>query len=128
MMETEVEGLQERLKTIRKTMKLTQQQFAERIGVSRDVVASWEIGRVQPSEAMLRLISRECAAGYEWLKYGTGVMEANRETTEMEKLAKILEGDNAFMKAFLQGLIELPKEAWEMMEAFMRNLQHEPNP
>jgi transcriptional regulator with XRE-family HTH domain len=128
MKKTEVEGLQERLKAIRKTMRLTQQQFAQRIGVSRDVVASWEIGRVQPSEAMLRLISRECAANYEWLKYGAGTMEANRETTEMEKLAKILEGDNAFMRAFLHSLAELPKEAWEAMEAFMRNLQHEPNP
>ena len=120
--------MQERLKTIRKTMKLTQQQFARKIGVSRDIVASWEIGRVQPSEAMLRLISRECAVGYEWLKYGAGEMDACREATEAEKLAKILEGDNAFMKAFLQGLAELPKEAWEAMEAFMRGLQHEHNP
>ncbi|MFH1513441.1 MAG: helix-turn-helix domain-containing protein [Bacillota bacterium] len=117
--------MQDRLKTIRKTMNLTQRQFAELIGVSRDVIASWEIGRVQPSEALLRLICRECAIGYGWLKYGKGEMAEAREAVETEKLMRIMEGDNTFMKAILRGLVGLPKEAWEQMENFMESLQHE---
>jgi HTH-type transcriptional regulator / antitoxin PezA len=127
MKPTEVDGVQNRLKTIRKTMNLTQRQFAELIGVSRDVIASWEIGRAQPSEALLRLICRECALNYAWLKYGDGDMAAVRGTADMEKLTQIMEGNNAFMKAFLRGLAELPKEAWEQMESFMESLQHETN-
>jgi len=119
--------LQKRLKTIRNSMNLTQRQFAALIGVSRDVVASWEIGRVQPTEAVLRLICRECAANYAWLKYGEGDMAQIRETADIEKLTQIMEGDNAFMKAFLRSLVELPREAWEQMESFMTNLQHEPD-
>ena len=116
--------MHERLKAIRKHAKLTQRQFAERIGVSRDVIASWEIGRVQPSEAVLRLICRECGVGYEWLKNGEGEMAEGESNAEAAKLIRILEGDNSFMKAFLCSLADLPKEAWEQMEAFMESLQH----
>ena len=84
--------MQKRLKTIRKTMNLTQRQFAELIGVSRDVIASWEIGRVQPSEAILRLICRECGIGYGWLKTGEGEMTEHKDTAEMDKLLQIMEG------------------------------------
>lgn len=115
--------MQERLKAIRKNTKLTQRQFADLIGVSRDVVASWEIGRVLPSEAVLRLICRECAVNYGWLKYGEGEMKETAQEAEAEKLRRILEGDNAFMKTFLCGLADLPKEAWEQMESFMEGLQ-----
>lgn len=117
--------MQERLKTIRKTMNLTQRQFAELIGVSRDVVASWEIGRVQPSEAVVRLICRECAVSHAWLKSGNGEMTAMKAETEAERLKRIMEGDNAFMKAFLRSLAELPREAWEQMETFVDGLRHE---
>lgn len=117
--------MQERLKTIRKTMNLTQRQFAGFIGVSRDVIASWEIGRVQPSEAILRLICRECTIGYAWLKYGKGEMAEAKADAGAEKLARIMEGDNAFMKAFLRGLADLPKEAWDQIETFMEGLRHE---
>lgn len=123
MVQTEVDGVQKRLKTIRNTMNLTQRQFAELIGVSRDVIASWEIGRVQPSEAVLRLICAECRVSYAWLKHGEGVMTASGVTAETEKLVRIMEGDNTFMKAFLRGLVDMPKEAWEQMETFMAGLQ-----
>ncbi len=117
--------MQKRLKTIRKTMNMTQRQFAELIGVSRDVIASWEIGRVLPSEAMQRLICRECGVGCAWLKTGEGKMTEPRDADDTDKLIRIMEGDNAFMKAFLRGLADLPKEAWEHMETFMDGLQHE---
>ncbi|HPF88590.1 MAG TPA: helix-turn-helix transcriptional regulator [Candidatus Limiplasma sp.] len=115
--------MQTRLKTIRKSMNLTQRQFADMIGVSRDVIASWEIGRVQPSEAILRLICNECAVNYAWLKYGEGAMEKPGMMDETEKLINIMEGDDPFMKAFLRGLVDMPKEAWEQMERFITSLQ-----
>jgi DNA-binding transcriptional regulator YiaG len=119
-----VDSVQERLKAIRKQMSLTQREFAELIGVSRDVVASWEIGRVQPSEAVQRLISRECGISHTWLRDGEGGMAAPGDDADAEKLLRILEGDNAFMKTFLCGLADLPKEAWEQIERFMKGLQH----
>ena len=119
--------MQERLKTIRNSMNLTQRQFAALIGVSRDVVASWEIGRVQPTEAVLRLICKECSVHYAWLKSGEGDMAQIRDTADIEKLTQIMEGDNVFMKAFLRSLVEMPKEAWEWMESFVTSLQQSPN-
>ncbi len=115
--------MQERLKAIRRHMNLTQRQFAELIGVSRDMVASWEIGRVLPSEAILRLISKACGVSYAWLKKGEGEMTECRHEAQTEKLMRILDGDNAFMKALLCSMADLPKEAWEQMETFIKALQ-----
>lgn len=117
--------MQDRLKAIRKQMQLTQRQFAGLIGVTRDVIASWEIGRVLPSEAILRLICRECGVSYAWLKSGEGEMAECRKDADAEKLLRILEGDNAFMKTFLCSLADLPKEAWEQMEVFVKTLRQE---
>ena len=36
---------------------------------------------------------------------------------------RIMEGDESFMKAFLRGLVDLPKEAWEQMESFVESLR-----
>lgn len=109
-------------------MNLTQRQFAELIGVTRDVIASWEIGRVLPSEAMQRLICRECAVSCAWLKSGEGEMAERRKDADAEKVLRILDGDNAFMKTFLYSLADLPKEAWEQMESFMEGLQRGTDP
>ena len=44
---------------LRKEMRLTQAKFAEVIGMSKDAVASWEIGRNQISESSaLRMSAR----------------------------------------------------------------------
>jgi len=44
---------------LRKSRDLTQQQFARRIGTSRQVVASWESGDTKPSLDLLVTMGRE---------------------------------------------------------------------
>ena len=51
--------MNERLKELRKTLKLTQQEFADRIHVSRGALAVYEIGRNEPIGAVVDLICRE---------------------------------------------------------------------
>ncbi|MCM1226434.1 MAG: helix-turn-helix domain-containing protein [Clostridium sp.] len=45
------------IKTIRKSVGLTQAKFAEVLGISPRTVASWEIGINRPSGSSARLIS-----------------------------------------------------------------------
>lgn len=45
--------------TLRKEKKLTQEQFAQTIGVSNRSVSRWETGRCMPDLSLLQIISKE---------------------------------------------------------------------
>ena len=114
--------MKERIKQVRRQLKLTQSAFAARVGVTRDVIASWENGRVEPPEAVIRLLCREQGVSYAWLKHGQEPMSVPVETVLVDKLERIMAGDNEFVKSALSELINLPTEAWEQIGQFVDRL------
>ena len=65
-----------RIKELRGALHLTQRQFGERLGVSRDVIGNLECGRVKPRSTLLRHICECFGVQEEWLYYGKGEMFA----------------------------------------------------
>ena len=47
------------LRNLREKNHLTQEQLAERIGVTRQAVSRWETGMTQPNPELLKVLSRE---------------------------------------------------------------------
>lgn len=64
--------MNERLKKLRKALDLTQREFAERIGIKQNTLATYEIGRNQPIDAVISLICREFNVNETWLRTGEG--------------------------------------------------------
>lgn len=64
----------ERLRKLRKELDLTQQKFADRIGVKRNTIATYEIGRSEPIDAVFSLICQEFHVSEKWLRTGEGEM------------------------------------------------------
>lgn len=64
----------ERLRKVRKVLDLTQQEFADKIGSKRNTVATYEMGRTDPSAAVISLICREFSVSETWLRTGDGEM------------------------------------------------------
>lgn len=62
----------ERLRKVRKVLDLTQQEFADKIGSKRNTVATYEMGRTDPSAAVISLICREFNVSEAWLRTGEG--------------------------------------------------------
>ena len=48
--------MNERIKELRKNLKLTQQEFADALNIKRGAVANYEIGRNEPIDAVISLI------------------------------------------------------------------------
>lgn len=70
----EVNKTNTRIRKLRKALDLTQQEFANRIGVKRNTVATYEIGRNTPIDAVISNICREFRVNEEWLRTGFGEM------------------------------------------------------
>lgn len=70
-------NISERFKKARKTLKLTQDDFAKPLGINRSYVASIENGSREPSDTLLKLIEHEHCLSVTWLKTGEGEMFAS---------------------------------------------------
>ena len=64
----------DRIKAVREACRLTQREFGERLGVSRDVISNLEYERVQPKDVFIRHICEMYNVNEQWLKTGNGEM------------------------------------------------------
>ena len=112
--------MNERIKTIRKRSSLNQTEFAERIGASRDKVASYETGRVVPSDSILKLISKEFHISYAWLKTGEGPMEDPMpDDGSLDRLTETYRSLPDRLRSLVDALVEMDPDWWKTLdEAF----------
>ena len=80
--------MNERIKQLRKTLGLTQQEFAERIGITRNAVANYETGRNEPIGSVLNLIYNEYNVNPDWLRNGSGEMFIEPATFSLDEYAQ----------------------------------------
>ena len=78
--------MKDRLKKLRKELDLTQQAFAEKIGMKQNTIAQYEMGRTTPSDAIIFSICREFSVNEEWLRTGEG--EMFEQLTDHQKVLK----------------------------------------
>lgn len=81
-------GIDQRLKEFRKACGITQQGLADRLGLKQNTIASYEIGKLSPSDRTISDICREFRVSEVWLRTGEGEMFLRQ--TEAEQLAEIL--------------------------------------
>lgn len=77
----------ERIRVLRKELKLSQPAFGEKIGVKRDVIANIELERAPVKELMLKMICRTFNVNPLWLEKGEGEMFLDVPDTILDDLA-----------------------------------------
>ena len=63
-----------RIKMVREALQLSQREFGEKLGVSRDVISNMEYGRVQPKELLVKHICELYGVNEQWISTGEGPM------------------------------------------------------
>lgn len=121
--------MNERIKKLRKTLDLTQQKFSERIGVKRNTIATYEIGRNTPLDAVIVNICKTFNVNEEWLRTGEGEMFVER--TRDDELAAFMdellaEESMDFRRRLITALSRLKPEQWEALEAVALELMKDP--
>lgn len=118
--------MNERIALVRKSLGLTQEKFAEQIGLSRNFMWMIESGTRVPSDRTISDICREFNVNETWLRTGEG--EMFNQITRSEKIAAFLgditenEGDD-FKRRFVEMLAELEPEDWKLLERMAEKLQ-----
>lgn len=107
---------------------MTQQDFADKIGLKRQTIAAYEIGKIEPSESTLLLICEKFGVNEDWLKYGTG--EMNKKRTRNQEIGAFMNDvmdlpDKAFKKRFIEALKKLDEKDWIAIEQIANKILKE---
>ena len=117
--------MNERIKEIRNTLGFTQQEFADKIKVKRNTVATYEMGRSVPSDSAIALICSVFNVNEEWLRNGTGEMfiqkTKDEEISEMLADVQKLE-DDEFKHRLISALAQLDENGWDCLEKLIDSI------
>ena len=111
--------MKDRLKGIRQGMNLTQQEFAERLGVRKNTISQWESGTNNINPVMVTAICREFGIHRRYLETGEGPIYTDRGEDSMAVMARnygLGDEDVAVIRAY----VRLSPKQREAVRQFMR--------
>lgn len=117
----------ERIKELRKELGLNQEEFGERLGVSRSVIANIEYDRLKrpdQKESLYKLICKEFNVSEEWLRTGNSEMfvPLTRNQLITDFASDLIMEDNTFKKRLVEALAKLDEDEWEVLEKLAESL------
>lgn len=108
-----------RIKKIRQNAGLTQREFADKIGVSRNTIAAYETDVRIPIDAIIISICREFNINKDWLYTGEGNMylDIHPDIQLSKALGMLLKNEaGSFRKCLILSLLEMDEKEWGTLE------------
>lgn len=119
--------MHERIKKIRRFCSLTQQEFADRLGITRNNIAGYETGKRSPSDAVISLICTKFGVNEDWLRTGAGGddnMFLPEPEDELEAFARKY-NVTGLERIFLEKYLGLKQSERDAVIRFMADLAEE---
>lgn len=115
--------MKNRIKEIRKKNGLSQQAFADKMGISRNYVSIIEMekGGKEPGDRLISDICREFHISEEWLRTGKGEMDAPTDDDFAKVCLEIGATDKRLQKAIIE-LWKMPPQDRELLWNFLEKL------
>ena len=112
--------MNERIRELRSTLDLTQDEFGSRIGVKRNTIAKYETGKGNPIDSVIFSICRVYSVNEDWLRHGSGEMFIPAPNDEVEAIAQKY-GLPDLAKGIMQEFVELaPSEMAVFLDFIVR--------
>lgn len=111
--------MKDRIRQLRKSLKLNQSDFGEKVGVKGNTIGNYELGLRTPSDAVIFSICREFNVNEEWLRNGNGEMllDLSKEEYIAEFVGRILrDKEDSFKKRYIEMLSNLDEDGWAALE------------
>ena len=113
--------MNERLKTVRKKLSLSQEAFGKRLGVTGAGISKIESGDRGITEQMILAICREFNISEEWLRSGKGDMFLDFTEDEFAKAAASLSND-VFVRSLIVEYWKLDDDGKKLFREFIHRL------
>lgn len=110
----------ERIKEVRKSLGLTLEKFGERIGLKKSAVSLIENGKNSVTDANVKAICREFGVDYIWLITGDGEMFVDTDDDFIERIDRIMAGEDDARKNLFKFMLELSDEDIEALDRLMK--------
>ena len=97
--------INERVREVRKSQKLTLEVFSSRIGVGKTAISKIENGRGGVTEQTKKSICREFNVNHDWLEYGDGEMYLDLPKSILGDLCSVYgcdEDDQKLIETYLE--------------------------
>lgn len=113
--------MKERIKELRRLLKLTQNEFAKKIGVKQSTIATYESGRNEPTYSVIKSICREYSVSEDWLRSGKGSIFLPDISGTVEALAYEY-GLTPEEKVLVEQFVRLSKPYREAVLVYFQNV------
>ena len=115
--------MNERIRSVRTAAGLTQPEFAEKLGLTKNFISLIENGQREPSDRTVRDICRVFNVNEAWLRTGEGEMKTPK--TRSEELAEIFAdvqiSDDARAR-LVKAFAALPDEAYPQLYKWFQEM------
>lgn len=115
-------NINNRIKSLRKNLNLSQEAFGNRIGITRASISNIEKGTRNMSEQTLKSICREFNVSSLWLENGVGEMYNDMDVDLLNKVDEIISGEDEFYKNLLRTIVNLSDEDLLLFKKMVDNL------
>ena len=110
--------MRSRIRHLRKQLNLSQQEFSEKIHISRSQLSYYESGTVNIPERSQNEICEKFGVNIEWLRTGEG--EVYKPTPTLNELINLIDNfpiakEDEFKIKTVKALFELDNSEWEVI-------------
>lgn len=110
----------ERIREVRKALGLTLEKFGEKIGMKKNSVSQLENGKNSVTEQVVKAICREYNVDYMWLTTGDGEMFIGTDDDFIERIDRIMAGEDEARKSLFKFMLELSDEDIAALDRLMK--------
>ena len=110
----------ERIREVRKALGLSLEKFGEKIGMKKNSVSQLENGKNSVTEQVVKAICREYNVDYMWLTTGDGEMFIDTDDDFIERIDRIMAGEDEARKSLFKFMLELSDEDIAALDRLMK--------
>jgi len=118
--------MKERIKKLRKFLKISQEEFGSKIGISGAGVSKIEIGKNALTEQNIKAIVREFNVSRLWLTEGQGEMFIEPDDDLLGRISDLFLDKNDPAIALFKAFAAFDKEDWLVVQKIIDQIKKKP--
>lgn len=122
-------NISDNIKSVRKSLGLTQAEFAARLGIKPNTVTTYETGIRVPSDAVIISICRQFNVSEHWIRTGEGEMflQLDKDSELEQILAEIAGSEDETIKKIIRAYWKLDEKEKTAIRKLIDNLANDGN-